>query len=77
MYCDEIDAGDPIAPRSHTRNVWAFYFSFLEFGMINLSKEEAWLTVTIARTVDVDLVDAGYVKALIRPLKGQGPLRAL
>jgi len=77
MYSDEIDAGDPIAPRGHTRKVWAFYFSFLEFGMINLSKEEAWLTVTIARTVDIDLVDAGYVKALIRSLKGQGPLRAL
>jgi len=61
VYSDEIDAGDPLAPRGHTRKVWAFYFSFLEFGMINLSKEEAWLTVTIYRTVDCDRLDAGSI----------------
>ena len=61
VYSDEIDAGDPLAPRGHTRKVWAFYFSFLEFGMSILSKEEAWLTVRIARTVDCDRLDAGAV----------------
>jgi hypothetical protein len=61
VYSDEIDAGDPIAPRGHTRKVWAFYFSFLEFGSAALSKEEAWLTCRIARTVDVDRLDAGVV----------------
>ena len=38
IYSDEIDAGDPLAPRWHTRKVWAFCFSFLEFGSIVLSK---------------------------------------
>ena len=60
IYSDEIDAGDPLAPRGHTRKVWAFYFSFLEFGSIMLSKEEAWLTVTVYRTVDCDRIDAGF-----------------
>ena len=59
VYSDEIDSGDPVAPRGHTRKLWAIYFSFVEFGPVNLSHEEAWLTLRLERTVDVDLVDAG------------------
>lgn len=59
VYTDEIDPGDPLAPRGHTRKVWSFYFAFVEFGLHALSKEEAWLTCEIARTVDVDSVAAG------------------
>ena len=59
VYSDEIDSGDPVAPRGHTRKLWAIYFSFIEFGPIILSHEEAWLTLRLERTVDVDLVDAG------------------
>ena len=59
VYSDEIDAGDPVAPRGHTRKLWAIYFSFVEFGPVNLSHEEAWLTLRLERTVDVDLVAAG------------------
>ncbi len=74
VYADEVDAGDPIAPRGHTRKVWAFYFSFLEFGMANLSKEEAWLTVRICRTVDCDELSAGaliygHLSLIVFPLR--------
>ena len=59
VYTDEIDPGDPVAPRGHTRKVWSFYFAFVEFGMRALSKEEAWLTCEIERTCDVERIAAG------------------
>ena len=32
VYSDEVDAGDPVAPRGHTRKLWSIYFSFVECG---------------------------------------------
>ena len=59
VYSDEVDAGDPVAPRGHTKKQWAIYFNFIEFGPIYLLQEEAWLTLRLERTVDVDLIAAG------------------
>ena len=67
VYSDEIDAGDPVAPRGHTRKVWSIYFSFLEFGPMVLSQEEAWLTIRVARTVEVDNLAAGCYVLLYQP----------
>ena len=67
LYADEVDPGDPVAPRAHTRKIWSFYFSFLEFGEHVLSKEEAWLTCRIERTIDVPEISAGML-VYITPL---------
>jgi len=61
IYSDEIDAGDPVAPRGHTKKLWAIYFSFVEFGPLILSQEEAWLTIRAERTIEVDAMSAGLL----------------
>ena len=42
LYTDEITPGDGFATTNH-RTSWLWYFTFLEFGLHNLCREELWL----------------------------------
>ena len=54
-----------------SRKVWCFYMSILEFGPLQLQKEQAWLTVMIQRTSIVNTLSAGVsqlYKILLRAI---------
>ena len=57
-YTDEVTPGNPLAQKSN-RKLQAFYWSFLEFGLSALSREEAWFTATTEYSVHVSGLSAG------------------
>ncbi|CAE8734286.1 unnamed protein product [Polarella glacialis] len=68
VYCDEVVPGNVIS-HDHKRKVWVGYAAFLEFGQINLSREEAWLPTLVQRTAAVDKLSAGISQAFGAVLK--------
>ena len=68
VYCDEVVPGNVIS-HDNKRKVWVGYASFLEFGQINLSREEAWLPTLVQRTAAVDKLSAGISQAFGAMLK--------
>ena len=57
-YTDEVTPGNPLAQKNN-RKFQAFYWSFLEFGVSALSREEAWFTATTEYSVHVSGLSAG------------------
>ena len=58
-YTDEVTPGNPLAQKSN-RKFQAFYWSFLEFGVSALSREEAWFSTAITEySVHVSGLSAG------------------
>ena len=57
-YTDEVTPGNPLAQKNN-RKFQAFYWSFLEFGLSALSREEAWFTATTEYSVHVSGLSAG------------------
>ena len=51
-YTDEVTPGNPLQQKNN-RKFQAFYWSFLEFGVSALSREEAWFTATTEYSVHV------------------------
>jgi hypothetical protein len=49
IYADEICPGDAFKPQP-TRKIQAVYFSFLEFGPMALTREDAWFNITDKRS---------------------------
>jgi hypothetical protein len=48
LYQDGVDPSDGLA-KNHSRKSAVYYWSFVEFGMQALAKEEVWGVVTVAR----------------------------
>ena len=70
LYADEIVPGNALGHHV-SRKVWCFYMSILEFGPLQLQKEQAWLTVMIQRTSIVNTLSAGVsqlYKILLRAI---------
>ena len=57
-YTDEVTPGNPLQQKNN-RKFHAFYWSFLEFGVSALSREEAWFTATTEYSVHVSGLSAG------------------
>ena len=57
-YTDEVTPGNPLAQKNN-RKFQAFYWSFLEFGVSALSREEAWFTAITEYSVHVSGLSAG------------------
>ena len=58
-YTDEVTPGNPLAQKNN-RKFQAFYWSFLEFGVSALSREEAWFSTAITEySVHVSGLSAG------------------
>jgi hypothetical protein len=58
IYSDEVTPGNPLATLNK-RKFHAVYWSFLEFGVNALCREETWFCVTTALSIDVNAVSAG------------------
>ncbi len=52
LYDDEILAGNVLLHHNH-RKSWAYYYSFLEFGVAALSSEFLWFTLTVSKSDSV------------------------
>lgn len=52
LYQDGVNPSDGLA-KNASRKAAAFYWSFLEFGLHALSKEEMWNTITVVREREV------------------------
>ena len=63
FYQDGVNPSDGLS-KNHSRKSAAFYWSFLEFGMIALSKEEMWMTVSVVRETLVKHI-AGKIAAIV------------
>jgi hypothetical protein len=53
VYSDEISPGNQLL-HHNPRKTQAFYYSFIEFGAEALSSEFLWLTLTVARSDEVN-----------------------
>lgn len=58
LYTDEVVPGNVIS-HDNRRKEWVGYSSFLEFGQLRLSMEEAWLPTLVQRTSKVEQCSAG------------------
>lgn len=68
LYADEVVPGNPLA-HDNTRKMWVFYGSFLQFGSVELSREELWLTLCAKRTSGAAVIQGGVsqmVKAMLQ-----------
>ena len=68
LYADEAVPGNPLA-NLLPRKCWVLYASFLEFGQVALSKEEAWLTVGVVRSSVSGRLEAGISQVVAAVLK--------
>ena len=68
MYTDEVTPGNPLATLNK-RKFHAIYWSFLEFGIEALSREESWFTVVTAYSTHVKNVSAGLSQLVAAVLK--------
>ena len=62
LYCDEVTPGNQLA-QDNLRKLWAFYFSFMEFGAAILSQEDAWFCYASIRSCRVNKAQAGIAQA--------------
>ena len=67
-YTDEVTPGNPLQQKNN-RKFQAFYWSFLEFGVNALSREEAWFTATTEYSVHVSGLSAGLSQVVGSILK--------
>ena len=58
LYQDGVDPGDGLV-KDKARHSICFYWTFLEFGMINLCHEELWVAGMIARTRKAKSIHGG------------------
>jgi hypothetical protein len=68
VYCDEVVPGNVIS-HDNQRKEWVGYTSFLQFGQLILSKEEAWLPTLVQRTATVDKMSGGISQVFGAVLK--------
>jgi hypothetical protein len=68
VYCDEVVPGSVIS-HENRRNEWVVYSSFLQFGQLRLSMEEAWLPALVQRTSKVEQCSAGISQVFGEVLK--------
>ena len=68
LYEDGVDPGDGLA-KNKSRHSVVFYWSFLEFGMENLCREEVWGTLTIMRTTKGKSLQGGIPELTYRALE--------
>ena len=61
VYSDEIIPGNVIAARN-VRKLWVLYWSFFEFGVANLSEEDAWFCIAAERTDRVKQLEGGMAQ---------------
>ena len=64
LYADEVTPGAALKPVNE-RKSWAWYFTFLQFGIENISREELWLPFGILRSGITKTVKGG-VSAVAR-----------
>ena len=63
MYSDEVTPGNQLAP-ANSRKVQVVYFSFKEFGMEMLVREECWFCVCVKRSALVRNIDGGMAQLM-------------
>jgi hypothetical protein len=68
LYTDEVTPGNPLATMNN-RKFHAIYWSFMEFGVNALSREEAWFTVATEYSVHVSKLSAGLSQVVAKILK--------
>ena len=68
LYQDGVDPGDGLA-KNKSRHSVVFYWSFLEFGMEVLCREEVWGTLTIMRTTKAKKLEGGIPELTYRSLE--------
>ena len=64
LYSDEVTPGNPLATLNK-RKFHAIYWSFLEFGVNALSREEGWFCVTTEYSVLVAALHAGLSQVVV------------
>ena len=69
LYGDEVVPGNVLATENR-RKVWMWYFSFLQFSRVALSKEESWLTLCARRSSTVSAISGGVSQMTAALLKG-------
>ena len=68
FYTDEVTPGNPIATLNK-RKFHAMYWSFLEFGVNALSREESWFCVITEYSIHVHPLSAGLSQVVAVVLK--------
>ena len=68
VYTDEVTPGNPIATLNK-RKFHAIYWSFLEFGINALSREESWFCVVTEYSTAVNAMSAGLSQVMAAVLK--------
>jgi hypothetical protein len=68
FYADEVVPGNAIS-YDNRRKCWVIYFSFMEFGQINLQKEEAWICLLVARSSEINSLQAGISQVMAAVMK--------
>lgn len=51
LYQDGVDPSD-MGAKNHSRNTAVFYWSFAEFGALQLGREEVWFTICVCRKTE-------------------------
>ena len=68
LYQDGVDFGDGLC-KNKSRHSVVFYWSFIEFGMEALCREEVWGTITIMRTWKAKCLPGGVAELTYRVLE--------
>ena len=68
LYSDEVTPGNPLATLNN-RKFHAVYWSFLELGENALSREEAWITIMVEYSKNINKVMAGLSQAMAQLIK--------
>ena len=68
IYADEVVPGNQLSFHN-MRKCWAIYFSFMEFGEITLSNEDAWFCTAAERTDRVKHFGGGIAQVFREILK--------
>jgi hypothetical protein len=63
LYADEMDPGNPLAA-THTRKLWMFYWSVVEFGPLALSHEDMWSTVSVKCATELPKIQDGVSQVI-------------
>ena len=68
LYSDEVTPGNPLATLNN-RKIRAVYWSFLELGENALSREEAWITIMVEYSKNINKVMAGLSQVMAQLIK--------
>ena len=68
LYSDEVTPGNPLATLNN-RKFHAIYWSFLEFGVNALSREESWFCVAVEYSIFVSEFSAGLSQVMTVVIK--------